>query len=255
MIRDGSGSDQWARQEHAVTARRVLPQLCARVIFLDIDETITTTSGYRGDETFLSSLVKLVAHANGLSMDTAHARILATFDPDNETVDAHYAALGITPRQLWDALMQWMPGAITPFADAVETIPLLHQRGFRLFTGTTNSNLVCRIKLAVAGLGGFEGSSHFERLLGGAEVHPQGKSTPAFYENLLKIAGVRADEVVHVGDDSEADLKLAREAGIRQVVLPRRTQAAEWVQESDGGIYVKSLAILPRIIVLQPRDA
>jgi hypothetical protein len=44
------------------------------------------------------------------------------------------------------------------------------------------------------------------------------------------------------------DLLLARQAGISQVVLARRTQAADWVLEADGGIYVRALSLLPRML-------
>jgi len=119
---------------------------------------------------------------------------------------------------------------------------------------TTNSNLICRAKLAVAGLGGYEGSPCFVQLVGGSEVHPAGKSTPAFYENLLRIAETSPREVVHVGDDPHLDLALARAAGITQVVLPAREQEQDWVAGDDGGVYVKSLCLLPGMVTKVSQD-
>lgn len=84
--------------------------------------------------------------------------------------------------------------------------------------------------------------------MGGSEVHPKGKPTPEFFINLLKIAGAEPDEVVHVGDNPQVDPALAEHAGIKQVFLPRRDQVEEWVREPDGGIYVKSLAFLSKLL-------
>lgn len=147
-------------------------------------------------------------------------------------------------------MMAWMPKQVKGCPDAVQAIRQLHARKFRLFTATTNSGLICRAKLTAAGIANERGSVYFERLLGGSEVHPKGKSTPEFYTNLLKIVGAQAEEVVHVGDNPKTDLELAKRAGITQIVLPRRDQKEEWVREPDGGIYVRSLGILPKMVEL-----
>lgn len=225
-----------------------MPKLQAQVIFMDIDDTITISTGMSTGRSILGDLVDVVAKANQLDPKAARAKIDAVMDVENEALDGHYAALGIAPHQFWVAMMKWMPKQITGCPDAVKAIPQLHARGFRLFTATTNSGLICRAKLAAAGIADEQGCPYFERLLGGSEVHPKGKSTPEFYRNLLKIAGVRPEEVVHVGDNPKADLELPRQAGITQVVLPRRDQKEEWVWEADGGIYVKSLDILLEMV-------
>ncbi|MBI4026131.1 MAG: HAD family hydrolase [Verrucomicrobia bacterium] len=227
---------------------RALPRLKARTIFFDIDETITTQAPNPRGGDVMKSLVSVVARANGLDTAAAEKKVRAAFDPERETVDRHYNALGITERQLWDALMEWLPQQIVGFPDAIEAIKTLHARGFRLFTCTTNSRLICRAKLHALGLADYGGSRYFTGMLGGAEVHPRGKTTPGFYRNLLKLSGAQPREVVHVGDSPQADLALAKQAGITQVVLPRRTQQEDWVLETDGGIYARSLEILPAMI-------
>jgi FMN phosphatase YigB (HAD superfamily) len=225
-----------------------LPSLRATTIFIDIDETITTSTAEAAEYSIDATLIRAVARANGVCEEEAERKMRNTFDPEAESIDTHYRALGLDPRDLWTALMEWFPTAFRPFPDAVEAIRDLHGRGFRLFTCTTNGNLICRAKLAVAGLGGYEGSPFFMRLIGGSEVHPAGKSTPAFYENLLRIAEAGPQEVVHVGDDPHHDLALARGAGITQVVLPARNQEQDWVMGENGGIYVKSLSLLCRMM-------
>jgi FMN phosphatase YigB (HAD superfamily) len=224
------------------------PRLSASTIFFDIDDTITQTVADGHGETVLGTLVSLVARVNRLEAAAAEARIRATLDFETETIDSHCDALGITLRQLWDGLAEWLPRQVVGFPDAVAAIQTLHARGFRLFTCTTNSSFIARVKLSGLGLTTFEGSPYFSGMLGGAEVHPQGKTAPEFYSNLMKLAQVEPGDVVHVGDSPQTDLLLARQAGISQVVLPRRTQAPDWVREADGGIYVRSLSLLPRMV-------
>ena len=229
-----------------------VPRLRARLVFFDIDDTVTGGTGVASGRSILDDLVRLVAESSRLDLKMARKKIDSIFDVENDAVSGHYTALGITEPQLWAALMEWMPGEVSGHPDAVIAIRRLHEAGMRLWTATTNSGLICRVKLAAAGLGDERGCPCFERLLGGSEVHPKGKSTPDFYRSLLQMAGVKPEEVVHVGDNPQADLELARAAGITQVVLPRRSQAASWVREPDGGIYVRSLELLPEMVERMP---
>lgn len=51
-----------------------------------------------------------------------------------------------------------------------------------------------------------------------------------------------------IGDSPQHDLAPALAAGIRQVVLPRRTQKEPFVKEVDGGLYVKSLELVVKMV-------
>ena len=57
------------------------------------------------------------------------------------------------------------------------------------------------------------------------------KPDPRIFEILLERAGLRAHEVVHVGDDAEADVEGARAAGVLPVWLNRAATA--WPRESE----------------------
>jgi len=52
------------------------------------------------------------------------------------------------------------------------------------------------------------------------------KPSPRIFVQLLSLAGVAADEVLHVGDDAIADVAGAREVGIRTAWINR--SASEW---------------------------
>jgi len=233
---------------------RTLPRLRARTIFFDIDDTITTGTGTGTGpgETAVSTLVRVVASVNRLDSRAAREKIESVFDPERESMDGRFAALGITERAYWDALMDWMPSAVAALPDAVSAVKALHASGYRLYPATTNGRIICRAKLAIAGLADFDGSRYFHGLFGGAEIHPAGKSCGGFFSNLLARTSSSPETTVHVGDLPEVDLRFAREAGIGQVVLPRRGQPMDWVME-EGGLYVNSLELLPGMLMLPDR--
>lgn len=231
-----------------------LPKFRASAVFMDVDDTITHFVSGNGKTTdrrlFISSLVTAVARSHTLNIQEARSRVDAVFDFDSEPFESCFEALRVRQSDVWRELIRNFSSEVVGYPDAIEAIKKLHARGFRLFTGgTTNSGFACRVKLAAAGIADENGSPYFEQLLGGAEVHPAGKTSPEFYANLLRIFRICPEEAVHVGDSPVADLGWVREAGITQVVLPRRDQRQDWVLEPDGGLYVKSLTMLPLIIV------
>jgi len=226
------------------------PMFRACAILFDMDDTLTGPTGHTSGEDFISSLMRVVARAHGLSAGDAETRIRSTFDPECETVDAHYDELDITPRQYWDELIVWARTDVAGHPDAVEVVPELHRRGFRLFTATTNGSLACRLKLWAAGLGDEAGSPYFERLLGGSEVHPRGKSGPWFFTSLLERVGLGPDQVVMVGDNPLADLQYARDAGYTQIVIVNRDLEADCLPAGPGAVFVRRLTALLELVVL-----
>ncbi|GAF80267.1 unnamed protein product [marine sediment metagenome] len=77
--------------------------------------------------------------------------------------------------------------------------------------------------------------------MGGEEISRGGKCGPGFYRALLQRAEATPESTVMVGDDLEADLAFAREAGISQVIIIDRTQDEDWKVFEDGARFVNSL--------------
>ncbi len=76
------------------------------------------------------------------------------------------------------------------------------------------------------------------------------KPDPRIFEILLERAGLRADEAAHVGDDPEADVEGARDAGVRPVWLNR--DAAPWpLESSPPEVTITTLDHLPEAIESQ----
>jgi putative hydrolase of the HAD superfamily len=92
-------------------------------------------------------------------------------------------------------------------------------RDYRLFA-LSNGNA----NLELCGIG-----QYFETGLAAREAGML-KPDPRIFEILLERVGLAAHEVVHVGDDAEADVEGARAAGVLPVWLNR--EAAVWPRES-----------------------
>jgi putative hydrolase of the HAD superfamily len=93
-------------------------------------------------------------------------------------------------------------------------------RDYRLFS-LSNGNA----DLSLCGIG-----QYFEIGLAEREAGML-KPDPRIFEILLERAGLGAHEVVHVGDDAEADVEGARAAGVLPVWLNR--EATAWPRESE----------------------
>ena len=121
------------------------------------------------------------------------------------------------------------------FDDVVPALRELRERGLRL---VVVSNWDCSLPqwLAGAGLGPLLDGTVSSAAAGAP------KPAPAAFLAGLELAGVSAEEAVHVGDSPEADIEGARAAGIRAVLLARDGRAPGGVQS------VGSLRELPSLL-------
>ena len=259
MQNDTSKNKKSVNREHSshrpseleLSATMRMPKLTGKIVLFDIDDTITygvPRTEPRSDNVFLKALLEAMMDVHGLNPDKALEIIFREFDPYNEDVSKHLETLNVDRRTYWRYLLPQVRRSVGVYPDAVETVRELHGRGWRLFTATTNGRMACLAKLAVGGLADQDGSAYFEDVFGGSDVVPDGKSGPHFFRAVLKRIGAWPNEVIHVGDHPDNDLVNALEAGIRQVVLPRRNQQENWRVEPDGGIYVRSLTVLSRLL-------
>jgi putative hydrolase of the HAD superfamily len=95
--------------------------------------------------------------------------------------------------------------------------------------------------LARIGLG-----DYFERSLAARDAGMM-KPDPRIFQILLESAGLVPEDVVHVGDDPDADVEGARAAGVRPIWLNR--EGAPWPLESPSPeITIATLDLLPDIL-------
>jgi len=107
---------------------------------------------------------------------------------------------------------------------------------YRLFAVSNGNADVARIGLA----------HYFERSLAARDAGMM-KPDPRIFHILLESAGLTPDEVVHVGDDPDADVEGARAAGVLPVWLNR--QGSPWPLESAAPeITIATLDPLPSVL-------
>lgn len=234
------------------------PRLKAKHILIDMDFTITYPTAPPGEEFlkgipdhnyYLAMLRDLVARKRGVSNEAALAVILEVVDPETTCLFGILDQIDIEREAFWNAAREYHDDHLAAYPDAVEMIKMLHAHDYKFFTATTNSRMSSLSKLAHGGLATMDGSPYFTGFFGG-DICEGGKMGPHFFPTILEKGGFAPEDCLMIGDDPLWDLGGAKGVGIDQVVLPRRDQEEELVVEEDGGIYVRSLAIVPRLLGL-----
>lgn len=230
-------------------------ELNFKTVFVDIDSTLTDSKTGQTPRSHMDLFTDLVAQKNKISRAKAFLCIKSAEDSVKDMVGYYWpfnilAGLGVRKMELWKVLLEDAKKNIFVHQDAKIFLMELKQHlpDAKIYTATTNPQLIIYSKLAVAGLANQYGSPYIDGAFGGEEIYPGGKSCPGFYKNLLKRTGAAPETTLMIGDSPEMDLSLAKAAGIKQVVLVRREQNKEWVREADGGIYVKRLDVIFKLI-------
>ncbi len=123
------------------------------------------------------------------------------------------------------------------FPEVPEVLATLRERGYRL---AVVSNWDSRLLEICDHL---ELSPMVEFVVASAAVGME-KPDPRIFEIALSMAGVSADQAIHVGDDYAADVLGARGAGVDAVLLDRAGHTAP----SEGSLTIRSLRELPHLL-------
>jgi putative hydrolase of the HAD superfamily len=132
-----------------------------------------------------------------------------------------FGRLGITQEKhatIFDEIYRFFadPSAWELYPDTIESLEKLKSFSFSLgIVSNWNSSL----KRIVEGL---NLTHYFDFILSSAEAGWK-KPSPKIFEIALKMAAVEPWRVVHVGDTYQADVLGARNAGIRGIMLDRRS--------------------------------
>ncbi len=219
-------------------------ELQGDTLLIDMDDTIVFTDPACPDDVFMEALYSLIQEQRDVSREQAE-QLRVEADVSGEHGDMHTALryLKLDLHAYFSHVLRLIEPHTHPYDDAITMIREAKARGYRIFPATTNGRIACLAKLAVSGLADADDSPWFDDLFGGGEVAKGGKSGPHFHTALLERVDREHDQVVVIGDHPEQDLGWASEAGIEQVVLPRRDQKEDWVIE-DGGIFVRDLTVI-----------
>jgi REG-2-like HAD superfamily hydrolase len=109
------------------------------------------------------------------------------------------------------------PATFEFFAGARDLLEDLHERGLKV---GIISNWSARLPQLLADLGV---TRHIDFVLCSA-IERLEKPDPKLFEKALRLADVRPDEALHVGDDLEKDLLGARRVGMRSILVDHSGQ-------------------------------
>lgn len=227
------------------------PLFRARAVFIDFENTLILQSennSAKDENTILDAMAESLTRHRMVGREEAIQLIREASKDFHLPVEAFNEKLGIDLAEVRDYLLARMPEAYHADPDAKPALKHFRKLGLKLWPATTNSGFLCRLKLEAVGLGDGDGGPFFEGLRGGSEIHPLGKSTSAFFRNLLQWANVRADEVVHIGDQREWDRDSPFRAGISQVILLDRSLPEPFAEGENGEIYAQGWNVLRKFI-------
>jgi len=230
-----------------------------RAVLFDLDETLTDSSsgldaahravvkrlhnylrqhGVEVNETTLRS--KLDAFDDKMNMETKYDR--------DEWWPELLAELGLkqeVPRQIAEELTQlyWTTysSADNPYADAESTLSYLKQKGYELGIVTDTDG---KPGMKSRRLERFAFIGLFDVVVISGEDTLRTKPSPEPFLFAASKLGLPASKCVFVGDKPFTDIKGAKAAGMRTVLVKRR----DWGIGERADFTVSSLAEIPRIL-------
>ena len=223
-------------------------------ILMDVDGTMTGFLRQKDQMMEISPmghLENLVMKKHGITRAEANRRIRGCGNTAIQCLSEFLPQLEIEPQDYFDVMARDLRRFIFVTEDTVRFFHYLREKGIGLYTATTNSPFMTRVKLSVGGLADLNGCPFLTGYYPGCMFKdPQGKYSPAYYPDILKHSGFDPETVMMIGDDPIRDMLPALRAGIRYGVNIDRTQKEDWFRK-DGGIYVRSLDILTELMEKQ----
>ena len=124
----------------------------------------------------------------------------------------------------------------TPYPDVLPALERMRAVGLRLVV-VSNWDVSLHDRLAETGI-----AERVHGVIASAELGAA-KPAPAIFAHALAMAGVPAQEALHVGDSPDEDVEGARAAGIEPVLLVREGEPAV-----DGVRTTRSLAEVAELV-------
>ena len=189
----------------------------SRIISFDLDGTITTKEF--ADLVWLEGIPTIYARDRNIDIDTAKRYILEEYDKIGDGKVEWYD-LGYWIRK-WN--LKTTPGellsryshAIHLYPDAVSVIPSLSKKYTLIITSNARREFI-DIQLEKTGFKKF-----FTYIFSSTSDENIVKKNPRFYKIICDKLDVHPDDIIHIGDDREADFLIPRSTGITSFYLDR----------------------------------
>lgn len=217
--------------------------ITARTVLVDIDGTLTRQLKSDVPETNgVDAIAELILRRDHIPIAETRGKLTRIYDPERECLTTKLALFKISRREFWEHTFENFRRHYRIFPDAVVFLKSLRTLPVKVYTATTNSEFIARMKLAT----GLDSTDwDFCRYLdgyfpGNAFGDPRGKCDPEFISKIIRYGNFDPARTVMIGDDPKYDLYPARHAGIRYCVIIDRTSREPW-REENGTIYINSL--------------
>lgn len=207
-------------------------------VLCDVDGTLTRVDSTEGMEHSIEfHLAAETAEVRGITFGEAMKRIEAVPGRESQCVSKLFPLFGIDAERFALRLKNDLRRHTVMPPDVPKFVKSLHEKGIKLYTATTNSKYITRVKLSALGLE----ESDFNGFFGGDLPEcPLGKFDPNFFPSILRSIGFRPERVMMVGDEPEHDLFPALAAGLGcAVIIDRKSRTA--IRRSGKSVFVNSL--------------
>lgn len=218
-------------------------------IFVDIDGTLVV---YHSDREFSRSpegfLTELVMEKHGISEKEAREKIRRCGDPELHCLSEFLEELEVDRARFFDGVKKSVEENLDVPEDTVRLLDFIREKGFELYTATTNSPFATWAKLAKGGLASVNGSEYFTDYFPGCAFQdPRGKNDPDYYAKILGTGRFDPEYCMMIGDIPEKDALPAMKAGMKYGVIIDRSRK-EPLTEKEGVLYINSFhALIPML--------
>ena len=211
-----------------------------KVIFVDIDDTITAFESNYNAQDYKDEIFSLfafsLAEKSGTEASEAKREIykyaddIIWWDYQDFIADFDLPAMPV-----WDAIRQIHQKRLSVYNDAVEMVKKMHHLGKNMCIISNNPITGCLLKLEIAGLADLRGSKFFPRIFG-TNVTRGLKSQPQVWKRAISSLGVLPSEILTIGDSEKEDFKIPQSVGIEHTVIINRRSK---IKKEKNGKYLR----------------
>jgi len=190
-----------------------------KVISFDLDDTLSDS---QFDELiWRTELPKAYAKEKGMSFEQAYTEVTTEYKnlwgkAQGNWRDASFWLKHFGLKTTWEDLLTMVHHEIKHFDDVIPVLDELSKK-FKLVIISNAERKFLDAKIKVNHLGGF-----FAKTYSAASDFNKKKKDAEIFQQVLKDFKIKPDELIHIGDDEEYDVKEPAKIGVKAYLLCRK---------------------------------
>lgn len=208
-----------------------------KCVSFDLDGTLVKSNF--ADMFWLEGLPRIYAEEKGIDIEKARAFLIEDYQSIGkdriEWYDPSFWFRRYGLNYSWKKLIDDYKFAIEPYPDALPTLKKLKGR-YKLIILSNAKKEFVETELNETGF-----IKYFSHIFSSVSDFGMVKKSPKVYEKVCSMLDLEKDEIVHVGDDKIFDYEVPRSAGIKAILLDRKSR-------NKNDCTVNSLADLPSLL-------